>query len=139
MGAGASVPRSVSCHAGAPVSPGGAAIEGRVSTGQGRGCDLLDPLQQIGPAGGGCTPGRCASSHPGWLPPRRRHASRPGPPPFCSLVKLIGTLTIGWPLYLFFNVSSHPYEQKWVNHFDPWSPIFRWGPAESAQAQRSAS
>lgn len=53
--------------------------------------------------------------------------NNPPPPaaPLCSLVKLVGTLTVGWPLYLFFNVSSHPYEKKWVNHFDPWSPIFR--------------
>lgn len=40
------------------------------------------------------------------------------------LVKLVGTVTFGWPLYLFFNSSSHHYEKKWVNHFDPWSPIF---------------
>nr|ACF98528.1 delta-12 fatty acid desaturase [Chlorella vulgaris] len=40
------------------------------------------------------------------------------------LVKLVGTVTVGWPLYLFFNSSSHHYEKKWVNHFDPWSPIF---------------
>jgi hypothetical protein len=43
----------------------------------------------------------------------------------CSLVKLFGTLTVGWPLYLFLNVSSHPYEESWVNHFNPYSPIFR--------------
>lgn len=23
-----------------------------------------------------------------------------------------------------FNVKSRPYEESWVNHFDPWSPIF---------------
>ncbi|KAL4436995.1 hypothetical protein ABPG75_004134 [Micractinium tetrahymenae] len=40
------------------------------------------------------------------------------------LIKLLGTVTVGWPLYLFFNVSSRPYDKKWVNHFDPWSPIF---------------
>nr|BAB78716.1 delta12 fatty acid desaturase [Chlorella vulgaris] len=40
------------------------------------------------------------------------------------LVKLFITLTLGWPLYLAFNVASRPYEKSWVNHFDPWSPIF---------------
>jgi len=41
------------------------------------------------------------------------------------LIRLIGTVTIGWPLYLFFNAASRPYpERSWVNHFDPWSPIF---------------
>lgn len=40
-------------------------------------------------------------------------------------IRLFGTLTIGWPLYLFFNVASRPYPgHLWVNHFDPWSPIF---------------
>ena len=44
----------------------------------------------------------------------------------CSLVKIVGSLTIGWPLYLFFNVSGRSYPgHRWVNHFDPWSPIFR--------------
>jgi omega-6 fatty acid desaturase (delta-12 desaturase) len=42
------------------------------------------------------------------------------------VLKLTATLTIGWPLYLLFNVASRPYPGKgWVNHFDPWSPIFR--------------
>lgn len=41
------------------------------------------------------------------------------------LVRLIGSLTLGWPMYLFFNVASRPYPEKgWVSHFDPWSPIF---------------
>ena len=40
------------------------------------------------------------------------------------LVKLVGSLTLGWPAYLLFNVKSRPYEKGWVNHFDPWSPIF---------------
>lgn len=39
---------------------------------------------------------------------------------------IVGKLTIGWPLYLFFNASGRPYPgHRWVNHFDPWSPIFR--------------
>lgn len=41
------------------------------------------------------------------------------------LVKLVGALLIGWPTYLWFNVKSRPYPgHAWVNHFDPWSPIF---------------
>lgn len=46
-----------------------------------------------------------------------------------SLAKLLFSFTLGWPAYLFFNVSGRPYEKSWVNHFDPWSPIFRrgWG------------
>ena len=39
--------------------------------------------------------------------------------------RLLITLTMGWPLYLFLNVASRPYPDHWlVNHFDPWSPIF---------------
>ena len=34
------------------------------------------------------------------------------------------TLTMGWPAYLFFNVTSRPYKSRWVNHFDPYSEIF---------------
>eukprot|EP00889_Picochlorum_renovo_P003261 jgi/Picre1/30291/NNA_005655.t1 len=41
------------------------------------------------------------------------------------LVKLMGSLLLGWPMYLLFNVKSRPYPgHTWVNHFDPWSPIF---------------
>ena len=44
---------------------------------------------------------------------------------FMRLAKLLVTLLLGWPLYLLFNVASRPYPGKfWVNHFDPWSPIF---------------
>ena len=39
------------------------------------------------------------------------------------LGRIIVTLTMGWPLYLFFNVSGRKYE-RWANHFDPYSPIF---------------
>lgn len=34
------------------------------------------------------------------------------------------TLTMGWPTYLFFNVTGRPYKSHWVNHFDPYSEIF---------------
>ncbi|PRW57598.1 fatty acid delta-12 [Chlorella sorokiniana] len=40
------------------------------------------------------------------------------------LAKLLFSFTLGWPAYLFFNVSGRPYDKSWVNHFDPWSPIF---------------
>lgn len=41
------------------------------------------------------------------------------------LIKLLGALFLGWPMYLWFNVKSRPYPgHAWVNHFDPWSPIF---------------
>jgi omega-6 fatty acid desaturase (delta-12 desaturase) len=44
---------------------------------------------------------------------------------FVRLFWLIISSTLGWPLYLFFNIASRPYpNNKWVNHFDPWSPIF---------------
>lgn len=39
------------------------------------------------------------------------------------VAKLAATLTIGWPLYLFFNVSGRKYERP-ASHFDPYSPIF---------------
>jgi omega-6 fatty acid desaturase / acyl-lipid omega-6 desaturase (Delta-12 desaturase) len=39
------------------------------------------------------------------------------------IAQLAATLTIGWPLYLLFNVSGRKYE-RWANHFDPFSPIF---------------
>ncbi|KAG7668398.1 hypothetical protein Ndes2526B_g00882 [Nannochloris sp. 'desiccata'] len=41
------------------------------------------------------------------------------------LFRLLISLTLGWPLYLFFNIASRPYpNNKWTSHFDPWSPIF---------------
>ncbi len=51
--------------------------------------------------------------------------------PCRSLAKLLFSFTLGWPLYLFFNVSGRPYDKAWVNHFDPWSPIFRCAELES--------
>ena len=39
------------------------------------------------------------------------------------VAKLVAALTIGWPLYLFFNVSGRKYERL-ASHFDPYSPIF---------------
>lgn len=82
------------------------------------------------------------------LPPRRASPAlgaplgllplRPSnpPPPLPlhynrSLAKLLFSFTLGWPAYLFFNVSGRPYDKAWVNHFDPWSPIFRCGPRRS--------
>lgn len=39
------------------------------------------------------------------------------------LATIIGTLTVGWPLYLIANVSGRKYDRA-ANHFDPYSPIF---------------
>lgn len=39
------------------------------------------------------------------------------------LVKILFTLIMGWPMYLFLNSSGRPYP-RWANHFDPYSPIF---------------
>lgn len=39
--------------------------------------------------------------------------------------RLLTTLTLGWPLYLIFNVASRPHKsRRWVSHFDPWAPLF---------------
>jgi len=42
------------------------------------------------------------------------------------IVGIFAMLTLGWPLYLFFNCTGHPSYPKglWVNHFLPSSPIF---------------
>ena len=53
-----------------------------------------------------------------WPPPGfPRQATLPLPAtwplPARSLVKLAVTLTLGWPLYLFFNVASRPYDKAW--------------------------
>jgi omega-6 fatty acid desaturase (delta-12 desaturase) len=47
------------------------------------------------------------------------------------MIKLVITMTLGWPMYLAFNSSSHHYE-RFANHFDPWSPIFRCAPRQAA-------
>nr|AIB55752.1 delta-12 fatty acid desaturase [Fragaria x ananassa]QUE41923.1 omega-6 fatty acid desaturase endoplasmic reticulum isozyme 2 [Fragaria x ananassa] len=39
------------------------------------------------------------------------------------LITIIFTLTLGWPLYLAFNVSGRPYD-RFACHYDPYSPIF---------------
>ncbi|KAI4383672.1 hypothetical protein MLD38_009481 [Melastoma candidum] len=39
------------------------------------------------------------------------------------LVTLVITLTLGWPLYLVFNVSGRPYD-RFACHYDPYSPIY---------------
>nr|AAS57577.1 delta12-oleic acid desaturase [Euphorbia lagascae] len=38
-------------------------------------------------------------------------------------LSLAGTLLIGWPLYLAFNVSGRPYD-RFACHYDPYGPIF---------------
>jgi len=42
-------------------------------------------------------------------------------------VWLVLTLVVGWPLYLCINATGRPYNHWPVNHFDPYSPIFRYG------------
>lgn len=39
------------------------------------------------------------------------------------VITLLITLTLGWPLYLAFNVSGRHYD-RFANHFDPTSPIY---------------
>ncbi|KAK9941334.1 hypothetical protein M0R45_017940 [Rubus argutus] len=39
------------------------------------------------------------------------------------LISIIFTLTLGWPLYLAFNVSGRPYD-RFACHYDPYGPIF---------------
>lgn len=36
---------------------------------------------------------------------------------------LFSSLTIGWPMYLTFNIAGRSYP-RWASHFDPYSPIF---------------
>jgi len=42
---------------------------------------------------------------------------------FVNIVKM---LTLGWPIYLAFNVTAHQNypKDRWVSHFNPYSPIF---------------
>ncbi|XP_051141576.1 delta(12)-fatty-acid desaturase FAD2-like [Andrographis paniculata] len=39
-------------------------------------------------------------------------------------VTLLVTLTLGWPLYLAFNVSGRPYD-RFACHYDPYGPIYK--------------
>eukprot|EP00250_Pteridium_aquilinum_P000344 c10382_g1_i1 orf=195-1328(-) len=43
--------------------------------------------------------------------------------PVGRLFSIVITLTLGWPLYLLFNVSGRPYD-RFASHFDPNGPIF---------------
>ncbi|GJP48600.1 hypothetical protein CLOM_g7895 [Closterium sp. NIES-68] len=43
--------------------------------------------------------------------------------PFGRVLSILVTLTLGWPLYLSFNVSGHEYKGH-ANHFSPYSGIF---------------
>nr|AGG38093.1 omega-6 fatty acid desaturase 2 endoplasmic reticulum isozyme 2d [Musa AB Group] len=43
--------------------------------------------------------------------------------PLGRIVTLSVTLTLGWPLYLAFNVSGRPYP-RFACHFDPYGPIY---------------
>ncbi|GAA5986524.1 hypothetical protein JCM5350_001358 [Sporobolomyces pararoseus] len=44
--------------------------------------------------------------------------------PLYRLVTLVGQQLLGWPLYLFMNVSGQTSYPVWTNHFDPKSIIF---------------
>jgi omega-6 fatty acid desaturase (delta-12 desaturase) len=43
--------------------------------------------------------------------------------PVYRLAHMTFMFTLGWPMYLLFNLSGHEYP-RWANHFDPYSPIF---------------
>ncbi|PKU69147.1 omega-6 fatty acid desaturase, endoplasmic reticulum isozyme 2 [Dendrobium catenatum] len=43
--------------------------------------------------------------------------------PFGRVLTIAVTLTLGWPMYILFNVSGRPYE-RFANHFDPYGPIY---------------
>ncbi|KAG2686935.1 hypothetical protein I3843_09G030700 [Carya illinoinensis] len=43
--------------------------------------------------------------------------------PLGRFVTLAITLTLGWPLYLTFNVSGRPYD-RFASHYDPYGPIY---------------
>lgn len=43
--------------------------------------------------------------------------------PIGRVFSIIITLTLGWPLYIMFNVSGRPYD-RFASHFDPNGPIF---------------
>ncbi|CAI5943607.1 unnamed protein product [Closterium sp. NIES-65] len=75
------------------------------------------------------TPGVCASEKGAagasvFVPARREQL---GPVseylqhPFGRVLSIFITLTLGWPLYLAFNVSGHEYKGVHANHFSPYS------------------
>ncbi|KAI4371263.1 hypothetical protein MLD38_019524 [Melastoma candidum] len=43
--------------------------------------------------------------------------------PVGRVIALTITLTLGWPLYLMFNVSGRPYD-RFASHYDPYGPIY---------------
>jgi len=43
--------------------------------------------------------------------------------PLGRFLTLTVTLTLGWPLYLAFNVSGRPYD-RFASHYDPYGPIY---------------
>lgn len=45
--------------------------------------------------------------------------------PIVSLMYMLLTFTIGWPLYLMFNMTGQNGSGKRTNHFEPSSPLFR--------------
>ncbi|KAG9133723.1 hypothetical protein Leryth_019354 [Lithospermum erythrorhizon] len=53
---------------------------------------------------------------------QRGSSGKASNPPGRVLILLV-QLTLGWPLYLMFNVSGRPYD-RFACHFDPKSPIY---------------
>ena len=64
-----------------------------------------------------------------FVPPTREQHERSSPPASAlgRAALLVGTLLVGWPLYLVKNAGSRKYEGRHADHFWPWSPVFRSG------------
>ena len=64
-----------------------------------------------------------------FVPPTREQHEADGPPSSAlgRAALLVGTLLIGWPLYLVKNAGSRKYAGRHADHFWPWSPVFRSG------------
>jgi len=45
--------------------------------------------------------------------------------PLMNLWKTFVMVGLGWPAYLMFNVLSQKFPNERVNHFEPWSPLFK--------------
>ena len=61
-------------------------------------------------------------------PTREQHeAEAPSSSVLVRAALLVGTLLVGWPLYLVKNAGSRKYAGRHADHFWPWSPVFRPG------------
>jgi omega-6 fatty acid desaturase (delta-12 desaturase) len=63
------------------------------------------------------------------VPPTREQHEKSAPPSsvLARAALLVGTLLVGWPLYLVKNAGSRKYAGRHADHFWPWSPVFRSG------------